>query len=521
MKPLLLLSFGCSIMSTMAQVPTTEWSRTAGGFYQYEPYRSEASPTGGFFTCGYGEAVRDFGGGVTVADSGFTIARYGATGDILWARPLTTEHGLEVHVHDIAINSFGDLWLVGYFNSATLVIDGFTLNTAGGPTAFMARFDGNGDAQFAKAWGEDGYSTNGHGICTDALDRVYVIGSCDAPSLTVDAVTLVNTGVGSQVVAFRFDENGMAEGGAISSNPLPGSAGLNIAVDGSGNVYSTVRFNETLVVNGVTLSTSLANSVALTKFTSAGDLEWMHAVAVCDPLDLTLDLDGNAYVCGDIQAEADFDGDILVPSVLDGFVSAYTGTGEYRWVVGVQGDIDNELCWSVALDSAQTNLIVGGTFVISASFGGVPMSTGSSPTDGFVMHMDTAGTVNWVKDMTGDGPTLFAEAHFDAEYHIFVSGVTQSLTTYLGEPVLNVNGNQAFLARFGELTTGVPLAVENTELRIRPNPSSGAFTIDLTIDARVVIITDALGRTQQQIPVADTNVRSFHIGTPGVYFVTV
>src|SRR5436190_1402419 len=158
MKPLLLLSFGCSIMSTMAQVPTTEWSRTAGGFYQYEPYRSEASPTGGFFTCGYGEAVRDFGGGVTVADSGFTIARYGATGDILWARPLTTEHGLEVHVHDIAINSFGDLWLVGYFNSATLVIDGFTLNTAGGPTAFMARFDGNGDAQFAKAWGEDGYS---------------------------------------------------------------------------------------------------------------------------------------------------------------------------------------------------------------------------------------------------------------------------------------------------------------------------------------------------------------------------
>src|SRR6185295_15816447 len=97
------------------------------------------------------------------------------------------------------------------------------------------------------------------------------------------------------------------------------------------------------------------------------------------------------------------------------------------------------------------------------------VQTGLSNTDGFIMHMDTSGVVNWVKDMTGDGPTLFAQTCIDGSDHLFASGVTQSGMSYLGEPVVNGTGNHAFLARFDDISTGTIISTKDEGVLIYPN----------------------------------------------------
>lgn len=517
MRARLTLLLICSNTILSAQVPTVEWMRTAGGFDQYTPNLSAIDPTGGIYTCAYGEDDRYYDNGVTVSDTGFTIARYDPSGTIIWARPLTTSFGTSAYVHSIATRSDGELWMAGYFISPTLTIDGFVLNNSS-ISAFLARFDATGAATFATAWGDPFGTTHARDVCTDALDRVFVTGHTNAPSLTFGSVTVNNTAGGDQMWALYLGSTGTPQWATISEAASGGAEGLCIASNGTGEAYVAVRFTTTLTVGDHSVISGAPSPAALVKLGQDGQAEWVHLAASCDPLDLAVDVNGNTYLCGDFQYEADFDGTVLTPSVLDGFVASYGLFGDLRWVTAVQGDIDNELCWSVVLDQAQTSLVVGGTFVISASFGGTVISTGTSPTDGFVMHMDTTGTVNWVKDMTGDGPTLFAEARMDGQDHIYAVGTTQSQTTYLDEPVLNANGNQAFLTRFGELNTSVPSMQNEHGAIVYPNPSTGSFTAALPADTRMVIIEDALGRVQHQFtPMSRT--ASFTVEQPGVYFV--
>ncbi len=521
MRTALLLLLACSIHLANAQPPNTGWLRTAGGFSQYVPYRSVADPAGRIYTCGTGSAL-DYGSGITVADQGFSIARYTREGDILWARTLATVPFQDEVVNAIATNSASDLWVVGSFTSASLTVDAFTLTNAGLSSAFMVRFDSTGVAQFATSWGGSVLeSVSALDVCVGGNDKVFVSGSSNAVSLAIGGVILLNTTGGDQLTTLKFDAAGVAQWGKISSAATAGGSGLCIAVDKLANVYVTGRFDDTLIIDDDTLSTLITDHVALIKFTSVGDVAWLHALANCDPLDLAVDADGNAYVCGDFQYLADFDGDTLIPSVLDGFVSAYTTNGVHRWVTGVQGDIDNELCWSVAVDSAGTKLVVAGTFVFSAWFGDQFVSTGTSPTDGFVMRMDTSGEVHWVKDMTGDGPTMFAQTCLDHEGQLYASGVVQSLTTYLDEPVVNGSGNHAFLARFDELSTGFDAAIDEASFQLFPNPSSGVFTMRVPSDARSVIINDALGCVKRTVAIGGSNEMTLHIEVPGVFFVEV
>jgi hypothetical protein len=521
MKPVLIVPAFFLSATAMAQLPNTQWLRTAGGFSQFERYLSAADATGHVYTAGLGTAT-DFGNGVTVPSEGRVIARYDSSGTISWARALTTAPNEYATVSAIATNSEGDVWIAGHFLSSTLTLDTIVLpNAPSTSSAFLARMDSTGAVEFAIAWGGTELTvTDASDVCVDGSDNVFVAGQTSATSFTVGGGTLTNLSGGQELFALKFNANGGELWGGISQ-ASQGAESCCIAADATGKAYVVGKATGEFIIGQDTVDTGFITQAVLIKFDFFGVVEHVEVLAECQPLDLDVDDAGNAYVCGWIDTMADFGGDTLVPSVLDGFVAAYASDGSYRWVVGVQGEIDNEICWSVDLDAAQTGLYVGGTFVFDAWFGGMHVETGLSPTDGFIMQLDTAGTVNWVKDMTGDGPTLFAEAHLDPWGHLYASGVTQSMMSYLGEPVQNGGGNHAFLARFGDLSTSVPAVAQAGDLHLYPNPCDGVFTIELPPDARTVIIEDGQGHLRQRVPVLGSLSSTFHIGTPGIYFVTV
>ncbi|MFZ1688392.1 MAG: T9SS type A sorting domain-containing protein [Flavobacteriales bacterium] len=520
MKLPVLFSALCASALLHAQAPTVEWMRTAGEFSQFGKYLSAVDATGHIYTVARATNP-DYGNSVTVTDEGMVLARYDSTGAIDWARGITTDPNEFDNVTGIVTTTNGEVWVAGMYTTSTLTIDAFVLNNNGGQRSFLARFDATGAAQDAFDWGgQVTSSTTVDDICIDALDRVYVTGSSSGTSITIDGITMTNPGVNVQLYALAFDANGTASWGTMSASPSGVANGRVIATDGSGNAYVSGLASANLVIDGSTLPVGNQDMAVLMAFNNTGAVTHMEVLADCMPMDMAVDDAGNAYVGGYVQNTAIFGSDTLLPSVLDGFVAAFPGDGTCNWVVGVEGAQDNEICYSVALDASRTHLIASGIFTFDAWFGPMHVQSGMVPSDGFIMHLDTAGTVNWVKDMTGNGPTLHAQAMYDTQDRIHTSGLTQSTQIYLGE-ITNITApTVGFLARFDEIIMGVEPIGQQDDVLLYPNPGNGNFTLDLPMDAHTIIVEDAQGRLLQRMKV-NSSAASFHIGTAGVYFVSV
>ncbi|MEO8067655.1 MAG: T9SS type A sorting domain-containing protein [Flavobacteriales bacterium] len=523
MKHILLVVATLYAHCALAQPPNAAWLATAGGFNDEDMNHSAADGTGHLFIAGLG-GFMDFGNGVIIPGSARAIARYDTLGNISWARGLTMDPDAVTSIEGIAATSNGDLWVTGIYQTQTIMLDTFVLTTNNGTTcAYLARLDSTGAMVFATSWGIGGIAntTTSEDICVDDQGNVLVTGWTTAPSLTVDGVTLLNDSSVWQLYALKFDASGTALWGNESHAPRRWALGQAIGADALGNTYVSGRIEGVFVMGADTVGTDSVDAGVLIKLGPTGTVEYVHLLPPFYRQDITVDAIGNAYVCGIVQGTTVWGNDTLGATLFDGFVAAYAPDGNYRWVVGVQGTVGNEFCRSVVLDATQTGLLVSGTFREAAWFGDVYMETDVPPTDGFVMQVDTTGSVEWVKDLTGDGATLIARAFFDPSGHLYTSGVTESNTTYLGKPVLNGVLDHAFLARFDDILMAVPQVTYGTVAQLHPNPCNGTFTMDTPANARAVVITDAQGRVLQNIPLAASHVSTFHIGAPGVYSVCV
>ncbi|MEO8069488.1 MAG: T9SS type A sorting domain-containing protein [Flavobacteriales bacterium] len=503
-----------------AQVPGVEWMRTAGEFSQFGKHLSAVGMNGYIYTAA--RAMNpDYGNGFVVADEGIVLARYDSTGTIDWCQGISTSPVEFEDVTSIAVTSTGGVWVLGQFTSTTLTVGGTVLTNMGSSSSFLARYSVLGAVEEVHSWGGTGSSiTNASDLCIDGMDRVHVTGATDATSITVDGVTMTNSGTGLQLYTLAFDANGTALWGVMSASPGGTASGRAISVDASLRTYIAGVASTDLVINGTTLPVGNQDKAVLLTFDNVGALTHMEVMADCVPVDMAVDDAGHAYVCGFVVNSAVFGNDTLVPSVLDGFVAAFPGNGTCDWVVGVSGAQDNEICYSVALDNSHTHLISSGIFTFDAWFGPLHVQSGMVPSDGFIMHLDTAGAVNWVKDMTDNGPTLYAQALYDANDRIHTSGLTQSTQIYLDEIVGITAPTIGFLARFDGLVMAVPQAEEQQDALVYPNPNNGIFTLDLPRDARAIIIADARGRELQRMAVRSSR-SSFLVATSGVYFVSV
>jgi hypothetical protein len=96
-----------------------------------------------------------------------------------------------------------------------------------------------------------------------------------------------------------------------------------VAVDNSGNVYVSGRFNSSISFGGGTLSSQGSDDIFLASFSLVGDHRWSrahghksadqgHAVAV-DP-------GGNVYCTGALEHAVDLGGGPLSPAGIDAFL---------------------------------------------------------------------------------------------------------------------------------------------------------------------------------------------------------
>ena len=195
--------------------------------------------------------------------------------------------------------------------------------------------------------------------------------------------------------------------------------GNSIAVDSSGNIYTTGVFSNTVDFDpgvGITNLTSAGQyDVFVSKRDSSGNLVWAKSFGA-DSSDfgesIAVDSSGNVYTTGSFAGTVDFDpgdgvGEYSSEGGLDGFVLKLNSAGEYRGIYVLRGNLD-DVGYSIALDSSG-NVYTTGTF-------------GSTPGDVFVIKLSSDLGPGWVKSVGGISDDSGYSIAVDSSGNVHITG---------------------------------------------------------------------------------------------------
>jgi hypothetical protein len=278
-------------------------------------------------------------------------------------------------------------------------------------------------------------------------------------------------------------------------------SGVSIAVDSSGNIYTTGFFRGTADFDpgvGVTNLTAIGFAdVFISKLDSTGALIWAKSFGgdnLINSNSIAVDNSGNVYTAGYFIGTADFDPGpgttnlitVSAPGVFnyDVFVSKLDSSGNFIWAKSFGG---SSLDWGTAIAVDDSGSVyTTGFFEGIADFDpgvGVTNLTAVDYEDAFVSKLDSTGALIWAKSFGARG-TSFGERDIsitvDNSGNIYTTGAfagtedfdpgagTTNFTSAGGNDIfvskLDSSGNLVWAKGFGGTTYehGFSISVDNS-----------------------------------------------------------
>lgn len=342
----------------------------------------------------------------------------------------------------VTTDAFGNVYTTGYFQGTTDFDPGagtYTITSGGSLDIFISKLDAAGNFVWAKSMG----GTNGDygtSIATDASGNVYTTGYFQgAIDLDPGAGTYTLASAGSDdIFVSKLDAAGNFVW-AKNIGGVNGDNGNSIAVDASGNVYTTGAFRSTVDFDpGAGTYTLLAAGsvdIFVSKLDAAGNFVWAKNMggAVGDyGNSITIDASGNVYTTGNFMGIADFDpgaGTYTITSMggLDIFISKLDAAGSFVWAKSI-GSTGNDNSASIATD-ASGNVYTTGFFSGTTDFdpgAGTYTLALVGGTDIYVSKLDAAGNFVWVKSIGGTLTDYGTSIAIDASGDVYTTGYFES-----------------------------------------------------------------------------------------------
>lgn len=345
------------------------------------------------------------------------------------------------------VDASGSLYTIGWYTSAQLTFGSITLTNPGLGTSdiFVTKHDAAGNTLWAKTFGgADG--DIGNGIVIDANGDVYITGWYASSTISFGSFTLTNSGVGSDVFTVKINSAGNTiwakSGGGSSSS----DRGNSIAVDATGNVFTTGGYmSSTANFGAVTLTNSASgiNDLFIVKHDASGNVLWAksaggnatdigNGVAV-DPL-------GNAYITGFFASPTiNFGAGTLTNTssgTMDVFIVKYDASGNTTWSKQYGGSTDDQGNAIVVGSSAL--YVTGGFSSASINFTTTTLSNASAGTnDVFLTKLDLDGNVIWATRSGNIDSEAGTSIDMDSNGNIFIAGYFNSASLTFGASSLN------------------------------------------------------------------------------------
>ncbi len=186
----LALALGVALLPVTGLAQTVEWVRSGGGTEIDRGFAITADPAGNTYVTGSFSGTAPFGP-FTLTSAGsddIFVAKYDGGGNVLWAQSAggtSVDQGLA-----IAVDDSGNSYVTGVYSSSA-TFGSFTISSSAGTRdVFIVKYDGNGNALWARSAGGTTLD-EGRGIAVDDAGNSYVTGTFSPPA-TFGSFTLTS-----------------------------------------------------------------------------------------------------------------------------------------------------------------------------------------------------------------------------------------------------------------------------------------------------------------------------------------
>jgi hypothetical protein len=422
------------------------------------------------------------GGGNGYANDIF-IAKYKANGNVLWAKRVGGTGSDEGYA--VSADASGNVFVTGWFKSPSITFGSTTLINTGDCNIFIAKYDSLGNVIWAKSVA--GKFDRGFSLSADPSGNIFLSGTIMGKVSTFDTITLPN-GYASNFFIAKYDANGNALWAksvgvedesyceAVSSD-----AKGNVFVTGFYN-RKTLSFGLTKLYNSD--STGLHSDIFIAKYGSDGSLIWAKNVGGTNydaAYSISTDPSGDAFITGVFQSNSL----VFGSTTLNGgglFVAKYDANGNALWAKSAKG-----FGKAVSGDHFG-NVYATGTFTSpSITFGSDTLFSPVGSLDlMYIVKYDAIGNVLCASLLPSGGNYLHSIST-DLVGNAYTSGVFQINPFIVGIDTLNHIGPQnIFVAKYNcenNTPTGVDELTNKESVTIFPNPSAGIYTVSLKNNA--------------------------------------
>ncbi|MDT8412017.1 MAG: T9SS type A sorting domain-containing protein [Vicingaceae bacterium] len=438
--------------------------------------------------------------------------------------------------NDIAVDTQGNIYVLGEYRDANFSIGTFTLVNAGDNDIFLAKYNPSGQVIWVK-------SINGQAsdfaakLLIDKNNDIYVSGGFLSPTLTIGTTTLTNSGSTNFFVA-KYDNNGQVIWVKNSSNSSIN--GGFAAIDNDLNSYSIVRtptvvalekrnvseslnwsksittsgsisspqlrdiyvnetgvyftgdfFGDSLTIGTFTLANSNSvnsNDMFVAKLDTSGNVIWLkNGINPSGDFGTAVNVDnnGNLYALGNFASEITFDSFVLNSNGEgDLFLVKYNPSGQVLWAKNA-GGIYTDWVNDLVLDQSGGVYIIGETFSPSITFANTTLTVVGNignDADVYILKYSVNGNEEWIKGVQAMGSDNGNGIAISNTGEIYVTGAienTQGATTNIGTTSLTHFGlDDFFLAKLSS-TVGFNETSFNNSINFFPNPTNGLINIEL------------------------------------------
>jgi hypothetical protein len=478
-----------------AQAPDWLWSVSAGYNSYDEAYTTAIDAHGNIWVAGYYNTYI-FNLPLSKGPDAY-IARFDPSGHLLWTGGIC-DTGAE-RITNLAFDKFGNYYLLGMFdgNGLDLCNAYFPNANPNAYDIFLAKFDSLNLCQWVRVAGGTDEDTP-TGLAVDSLGNCYITGYFNSPSITFGAYPLTNSGGGnSDLFIAKYDTDGTALW-ARSATGTTGSieTSKSIAIDKQGDCYITGNFNCDSLAFGTVVIEKIQNiNMYLAKYSASGNALWaLPANCTGDSWGnaVIVDPDDNCYVAGSFKNSMHI-GDTTISSggYRDVFLAKYTADSGFLWVASAGGSADDEP-YALTTDHLGYCYLTGSFKSSSISFGAWPLTNNSNAgfADIFVTEFQSGGQVVWAKSiggLTNDNPNAIA---VEPSRDFVIAASLGSTNIVIGDTTLyNAGTVDALIVKSANLPpAGIQQYYYDTRNPLFPNPAQDHFNVRVGATATLEIL---------------------------------
>jgi hypothetical protein len=481
----------------------------------------------------------------SIGDKDVFVAKYSATGQLLWAK-----NGGSIakeRVSDIVTDAAGNIYVSGSYGTHDVYVPGMTdtmyfdanqIVSNGHNDAFLVKFSANGDIIWLKGYGTIYGEDVGAEMTISNNQQLLLTGQFGTyggsppmyGTMSLGSISMNSSQGYMYVVCIDTAGNGVW-------GKQYQAAGEGISKDAAGNIYIVGQFDGNISFDG-----HMANSVSsgfvggdifIAKFTPIGTAMWVKTIggvnsgssvggALYSPV-ISVAAYGDVFMSGYyFHCSLKFQNGTTLPynSQGQGFFARYTTDGTLKWAKAVGDENYSGFCSGIAVDN-EDHIYVSGYFNTKTWFSSDTLiSNGGN--DLFIAKYDSAGGVQWVINAGGaSGDYASGIAINNDASDIFVTGGFASGTFQWGTQIItNSGGNDMFIAKLTQPNTGIANNNKVYEVAVYPNPTTGE--IHITTPERgyaQAVLYDVTGREvmRQRIDAEKTTMQAGTIAN-GVYY---